>query len=102
MRWRLQRLWETKPIVLSKRVDETPPNHPETETAIMSDNKHSNALEITKIMGKKRPIVLPKRVDETHPNRPETETAMSDKHSNALKITKIMGKKAHCFAEESG
>jgi len=66
----------------------------------MSDNKHSKALEITKIMGK-WPIVLSKRVDETHPNRPETETAlMSD--NNALEITKIMGKKAHCFAEESG
>jgi len=38
---------------LPKRVDETHPNRPETETAIMSDNKHSNALEITKIMGKK-------------------------------------------------
>jgi len=78
-------------------VDETHPNRPETETALMSDN---NALEITMIMGK-RPIVLPKRVDETHPNRPETETTlMSD--NNALEITKIMGKKAHCYAEESG
>jgi len=83
-------------------VDETHPNRPETDTALMSDNKHSNALEITKIMGK-RPIVLSKRVDETHPNRPETDTAMSgNKHSHALEITKLMGKKAHCFAEESG
>jgi len=83
-------------------VDETHPNRPETDTA-MSDNKHSHALEITKIM-EKRPIFLPKRVDETRPNRPETETAiMSDnKHSNALEIAKIMGKKSQCFAEESG
>jgi len=35
---------------LPKRVDETHPNRPETETTLMSDN---NALEITKIMGKK-------------------------------------------------
>jgi len=84
-------------------VDETHPNRPETDTALISNKKHSNTLEITKIMGK-RPIVLSKRVYETHPNRPDTETAiMSDsKHSNALEITKIMGKKAHCFAEESG
>jgi len=83
-------------------VDKTHPNRPETDTALMSDNKHSNALEITKIMGK-RPIVLSKGVDETHSNRPETDTAMSDtKHSHALEITKIMGKKAHCFTEESG
>jgi len=81
-------------------VDETHPNRPETDKALMSDNKHSNAIEITKIMGKK-PNVLSKRVDETHPNRPETDTAISDKHPHALEITKIMGKKAHCLAEES-
>ena len=34
-----------------RRVDETHPNRPETDTA-MTD-KHSHALEITKIMGKK-------------------------------------------------
>ena len=74
------------------------PNRPETDTALMSDNKHSKALEITKIMGK-WPIVLSKRVDEKHRNRPETETAIlsDNKHSNALEITKIMGKNGPMF-----
>ena len=38
--------------MLPKRLDETHPNRPETETAIMS-GKDSNAQEITKSKGKK-------------------------------------------------
>ena len=53
LRWRLQRVWEKRSIVLPKSVYETHPNRPETDTALLSDNKHSNALKITKIMGKK-------------------------------------------------
>ena len=42
------------------RLKKTPyyshPNRPETDTAILSDNKNSHTLEITKIMGKKGPL----------------------------------------------
>jgi len=73
-------------------VDETHPNRPETETAIMSGNKDSNAQEITKSM-KKRPIVC-RRVCMKHHIRPETETErMSDnKDSIAPEITKSIKK----------
>ena len=57
MRRRLQRVRGKGPNVLPKRVDETHPNLPETETAITSDNKDSNMQEITKSKGKKAQCV---------------------------------------------